>query len=221
MLRLYHVPLSPFCRKVRLVLAEKKMDVELIEERYWEQSTEFLRRNPAGKVPILRHEGALLTESTPICEYIEESNPEPSLIPKDAKARYEMRRLVSWFDDKFHHEVTSNLLYERVNKKVSGQGFPDSKNIKEGARKIKYHLDYMAWLLEHRRWLAGDTMTLADFAAAAHLSSLDYISDVDWNRSSVVKDWYAKIKSRPAFRNILSDQVSGFPPPRHYNDLDF
>ena len=221
MLRLYHVPLSPFCRKVRLVLAEKKMDVELIEERYWEQSTEFLRRNPAGKVPILRHEGALLTESTPICEYIEELNPEPSLIPKDAKARYEMRRLVSWFDDKFHHEVTSNLLYERVNKKVSGQGFPDSKNIKEGARKIKYHLDYMAWLLEHRRWLAGDTMTLADFAAAAHLSSLDYISDVDWNRSSVVKDWYAKIKSRPAFRNILSDQMSGFPPPRHYNDLDF
>ena len=221
MLRLYHVPLSPFCRKVRLVLAEKKMDVELIEERYWEQSTEFLRRNPAGKVPILRHEGALLTESTPICEYLEELNPEPSLIPKDAKARYEMRRLVSWFDDKFHHEVTSNLLYERVNKKVSGQGFPDSKNIKEGARKIKYHLDYMAWLLEHRRWLAGDTMTLADFAAAAHLSSLDYISDVDWNRSSVVKDWYAKIKSRPAFRNILSDQVSGFPPPRHYNDLDF
>ena len=221
MLRLYHVPLSPFCRKVRLVLAEKKMDVELIEERYWEQSTEFLRRNPAGKVPILRHEGALLTESTPICEYIEELNPEPSLIPKDAKARYEMRRLVSWFDDKFHQEVTSNLLYERVNKKVSGQGFPDSKNIKEGARKIKYHLDYMAWLLEHRRWLAGYTMTLADFAAAAHLSSLDYISDVDWNRSSVVKDWYAKIKSRPAFRNILSDQVSGFPPPRHYNDLDF
>mgnify|MGYP000677340686 FL=1 len=220
MLRLYHVPLSPFCRKVRLVLAEKKMDVELIEERYWEQSTEFLRRNPAGKVPILRHQGALLTESTPICEYIEELNPEPSLIPNDAEARYEMRRLVSWFDDKFHHEVTSNLLYERVNKKVSGQGFPDSKNIKEGARKIKYHLDYMAWLLEHRRWLAGDTMTLADFAAAAHLSSLDYISDVDWNRSSVVKDWYAKIKSRPAFRNILSDQVSGFPPPRHYNDLD-
>ena len=221
MLRLYHVPLSPFCRKVRLVLAEKKMDVELIEERYWEQSTEFLRRNPAGKVPILRHQGALLTESTPICEYIEELNPEPSLIPNDAEARYEMRRLVSWFDDKFHYEVTSNLLYERVNKKVSGQGFPDSKNIKEGARKIKYHLDYMAWLLEHRRWLAGDTMTLADFAAAAHLSSLDYISDVDWNRSSVVKDWYAKIKSRPAFRNILSDQVSGFPPPRHYNDLDF
>jgi len=79
----------------------------------------------------------------------------------------------------------------------------------------------MAFLLDQRTWLAGDQMTLADFAAAAHLSSLDYISDVDWNRSAVVKDWYAKIKSRPAFRGILADYVSGFPPTRHYSDLDF
>ena len=122
-----------------------------------------------------------------------------------------MRRLVGWFDDKFHAEVTSKLLYERVNKKVMGQGFPDSRNVKAGRKAIKYHLDYMAWLLDHRRWLAGDVMTLADFAAAAHLSALDYISDVDWNRSETVKDWYAKIKSRPAFRGILADQVPGFP----------
>ena len=79
----------------------------------------------------------------------------------------------------------------------------------------------MTWLLDNRRWLAGDAMTLADFAAAAHLSSLDYISDVDWNRSAAVKDWYAKIKSRPAFRSILADTVPGFIPPRHYADLDF
>jgi glutathione S-transferase len=93
--------------------------------------------------------------------------------------------------------------------------------VKAGAKAIKFHLDYMTWLLEQRRWLAGNEMTLADFAAAAHLSSLDYISDVDWNRSETVKDWYAKIKSRPAFRSILADQVSGFPPPPHYADLDF
>jgi len=86
---------------------------------------------------------------------------------------------------------------------------------------VMYHLDYMAALLDQRRWLAGNDMSLADFAAAAQLSCLDYISDVDWNRSEVVKDWYAKIKSRPAFRSLLADQVSGFPPPRHYADLDF
>ena len=221
MFRLYHYPLSPFCRKVRLVLAEKKIEVDLVEERYWEQSSEFLRRNPAGKVPILRVDGKTMTESTPICEYLDEMHPEPKLIPSDPQHRYEVRRLVAWFDDKFHTEVTTNLLYERVHKKVTGQGFPDSKNVKAGAKTIKFHLDYMNWLLEHRRWLAGDTMTMADFAAAAQLSTLDYISDVDWNRSSVVKDWYAKIKSRPAFRGILADQIPGFPPPKHYNDLDF
>jgi glutathione S-transferase len=221
MIRLYHVPLSPFCRKVRLTLAEKKLEVELVEERYWEASPDFLRRNPAGKVPILRIDGQHFTESQAICEYLDETVAQPPLLPRDPDARYEVRRLCAWFDDKFHSEVTSKLLYERVNKKIAAQGYPDSKNVKSGASKIKYHLDYMAWLLDQRRWLAGDAMTLADFAGAAHLSSLDYISDVDWNRHAVIKDWYAKIKSRPSFRTLLADQVPGFPPPAHYADLDF
>ncbi|TCP60339.1 glutathione S-transferase [Rhodovulum bhavnagarense] len=219
--RLYHVPLSPFCRKVRLVLGEKRIEVELVEERYWERAPDFLRRNPAAKVPVLRMDGRTMAESHAICEYIEEVHPDPRLMPASAGERYEVRRLTGWFDDKFHSEVTSKLLYERVNKKVSGQGYPDSRNVKAGAQAIKYHLDYMGWLLDQRRWLAGDTMTLADFTAAAHLSSLDYISDVDWNRNANVKDWYAKIKSRPAFRSILADQVPGFPPPAHYANLDF
>lgn len=219
--RLFHLPLSPFCRKVRLTLAEKRIEVELIEERYWEPTPDFLRRNPAGKVPVLRLEGKMMSESQAICEYLDEKFPDPPLLPKTLEGRYEVRRLCAWFDDKFHHEVTSKLLYERVNKKLMKQGYPDSKNVKMGAQRIKFHLDYMAWLLDQRRWLAGDAMTLADFTAAAHLSSLDYISDVDWNRSPVVKDWYAKIKSRPAFRTLLVDQVPGFPQPPHYSDLDF
>ncbi|SEM60310.1 glutathione S-transferase [Gemmobacter aquatilis] len=219
--RLYHFPLSPFCRKVRLTLAEKRIEVELVEERYWEQSPDFLRRNPAGKVPVLRMDTRVMSESQAICEYLEEAYPAPALMPRDPDSRYEVRRLCNWFDDKFHSEVTSKLLYERVNKKVMAAGYPDSKNVKSGANRIKYHLDYMAWLLDQRRWLAGDTMTLADFAAAAHLSCLDYISDVDWNRHAVVKDWYVKLKSRPSFRALLADQVPGFPPPGHYADLDF
>jgi glutathione S-transferase len=221
MTRLYHVPLSPFCRKVRLVMAEKRIEVELVEERYWERDPDFLRRNPAGKVPVLRMNGRAMAESQAIVEYLEEVHPEPPLMPRSPEGRYEVRRLCAWFDDKFHAEVTANLLYERVNKKITREGFPDSKAVKAGAKAIKYHLDYMHWLLDQRRWLAGDTMTLADFAAAAHISALDYISDVDWHRSENVRDWYAKIKSRPAFRGILADQVPGFPPPTHYADLDF
>ena len=218
--RLYHFPLSPACRKVRLSLGEKKIEVELVEERYWEKGKEFLRRNPAGKVPILQMGTRTMAESAAICEYLEETNPEPPLMPKRAEGRYEVRRLVGWFDDKFFNEVTRNLLYERVHKKIMGLS-PESRNIKEGARAIKYHLDYMGWLLDQRRWLAGDVMTLADFAAAAHLSSLDYVSDVDWNRNANVHEWYSKIKSRPAFRSLLADNLPGFPAPAHYADLDF
>ena len=221
MIRLYHVPLSPYCRKVRLSLAEKKLEVELVEERYWERDPDFMRRNPAGKVPILRIDGLTLTESAAICEYLEERHPEPPLMPKDPAGRHEVRRLVGWFDDKFHNEVTSKLLYERVNKKITKEGYPDSSNVKSGARAIKFHLDYIGSLLDERRWLAGGELTLADFAAAAHLSALDYISDVDWDRNETVRDWYAKIKSRPAFRSLLADAVPGFPPPAHYADLDF
>lgn len=219
--RLYHFPLSPFSRKVRLSLAEKRIEVELVEERYWEQGPDFLLRNPAGKVPVFKMGSRTMAESGAICEYLEEAYPTPALLPKDPDARYEARRLVAWFDDKFHTEVTAKLLGERVFRKVMGTGYPDSANVKAGSKAIKFHLDYMNRLLDQRRWLAGNEMTLADFSAAAQLSCLDYISDVDWNRSEVVKDWYAKIKSRPAFRSLLADNVSGFPQPAHYADLDF
>ena len=193
MARLYHIAMSPYCRKVRLILAEKRIECELIEERYWERDPSFLRRNPAAKVPVLEIDGKIMSESAAICEYLEEKYPNPSLMPVDIHQRYEVRRLVGWFDDKFHRDVTSKLVYERVTKKIMGQGYPDSKNVKDGAKKIKYHLDYIAWLLEQRSWLAGDLMSLADFAAAAHLSALDYISDVDWHRSKALKDWYATV----------------------------
>lgn len=221
MIKLYHVPLSPFCRKVRLCLAEKRLEVDLVEERYWERDPDFMRRNPAGKVPAIRIDGLTLSESAAICEYLEEVYPTPALMPMDPRERAEVRRLVGWFDDGFFREVTVRVLYERVNKKLTGEGHPDSRNVKMGLQRIKDHLDYMGHLLESRRWLAGDAMTLADFAAAAHLSALDYTSDVDWHRNAAVKDWYAKIKSRPAFRGLLADQVAGFIPPAHYADLDF
>ena len=221
MTRLYHFALSPFCRKVRLTLAEKKIDVELVDERYWQPTNEFLRRNPAGQVPVLKIDGMMLAESTAICEYVDETVSEPPLMPRDPKDRAEVRRMVGWFDTKFHNEVTANLLYERVHKKIMRGGYPDGRAVKIGATRIKYHIDYLTWLLDHRRWLAGDRLSLADLAAAAHFSCLDYISDVDWNRSEVVKDWYAKIKSRPSFRSILADQIPGFIPPPHYTNLDF
>ncbi|HEU0223745.1 MAG TPA: glutathione S-transferase family protein [Paracoccaceae bacterium] len=221
MQRLYHQKLSPFCRKVRLVLAEKRIEVALVEERYWERRIDFLRLNPAGQVPVLEIDGLTLCDSAAIVEYLEETRPDPPLLPKEPAARAEARRLAAYFDDKFHHEVTANLLYERVNKRLMRSGHPDSTRIKAGSQAIKYHLDYIGWLAENRRWLAGNQLTVADFAAAAQLSCLDYVGDVDWARVPSAKDWYARIKSRPSFRPLLADSLPGFIAPPHYADLDF
>jgi glutathione S-transferase len=222
MRRLYHMPLSPQSRKIRLVLGEKKLEAELIEERVWERRLDFLRLNPAGDVPVLvERDGRTLADSAAIFEYLEETGPEPRLLPSDPIDRAEARRLVGWFDGKFNAEVTENLVAERALKRLARTGHPDSARVKAGARAIKTHLEYVGWLVERRHWLAGEALTVADFAAAAHLSCLDYIGDVPWEVSDAAKEWYARVKSRPCFRPLLSDHLPGFSPPAHYADLDF
>jgi glutathione S-transferase len=219
--RLYHQKLSPFCRKLRLALAEKRIEVALVEERYWERRIDFLRLNPAGQVPVLEIDGLVLADSTVIVEYLEETRADHPLLPRDPPERAEARRIAAYFDGKFHHEVTVNLLHERVMKRLMRAGTPDSQKIKAGLQAIKYHLDYVDWLSEHRRWLAGNSFSLADLAAAAQFSCLDYTGDVDWTRAPNAKEWYARIKSRPSFRPLLSDSLPGFVAPPHYADLDF
>lgn len=219
---LYHLPLSPYARKVRLVLSEKRIPFELRVERVWERREEFLSLNPACTVPVLEEEnGLVLADSYAICEYLDEAYPDLPLLGRTLGERAEVRRLVAWFDGKFAREVTENLLYEKQMKRLLGRGNPDAAAIRAGYANLKPHLDYLGWLAETRLWLAGNSLSLADLAAAAHLSALDYIGDLDWSLNESARDWYARVKSRPAFRPLLADRVSGVNPPVHYADLDF
>ncbi len=86
---------------------------------------------------------------------------------------------------------------------------------------MRYHLKYIGWLLQRREWLAGNRMSYADLAAAAHLSCADYLGDVPWTEDEAAHAWYARIKSRPSFRPILNDRVPGMAPAAHYADPDF
>lgn len=219
---LYHLPLSPFCRKVRIVLAEKSLDFTLETEKVWERRPHFLNMNPAGQVPVLQDlNGTIVVDSRVICEYLEEAYPEHILIGKTPTQKAETRRLIAWFDEKFDRDVTRNLLFERTLKRQLGHGGPDSAALRVGSQNIHIHLEYITWLSDRRNWLAGDHFSLADIAAASHLSCLDYLSVVPWEKHPGAKDWYARIKSRPSFRPLLRDMVPGIQMPSHYADLDF
>ena len=206
------------------MLAEKSLDHVLVIEPVWDRRREFLSMNPAGDVPVLiEPEGTSLTHSQVIAEYLEETYPDEdrTLLGKTPLDRAEVRRLVAWFDEKFNREVTDLLVGERVIKRLTKQGQPNSAALRAGLSNIKYHLEYIAFLTDRRRWLAGESFSLADIAAAAHLSCIDYLGDVPWTDYAAAQDWYRRVKCRPSVRPLLSDLVPGVSPPSHYKDLDF
>ena len=207
---------------VRIFLAEKGLEFELRSEKFWERREAFLRLNPAGEVPVLIDaDGTTLSGGRVIVEYLDEVYAEPPLIGKDPIDRAEVRRLIDWFDLKFHREVGAHLVEQKILNRFLGLGTPDAAAIRAGLKNIHVHLSYIAWLAERRRWLAGDYMSLADIIAAAHISSVDYLGDIPWEDHPGAKDWYARFKSRPSMRGILADHISGVRPPAYYADLDF
>jgi glutathione S-transferase len=230
MLTLYHHPFCPFSRFIRLALSEMGEEAELVEERPWERRKEFLALNPAGTTPVLVDEGGLAVPGAAlIAEYLDETRgakfDERRLLPEDRINRIEVRRLASWFNEKFSEEVSSLLVKERIFKRImtnaEGGGPPDSDAMRAARHNIRYHLAYIDWLLRTRHWLAGEQLSYADLAAAGHLSVVDYLGDVPWDGQETAKQWYARIKSRPSFRPLLGETVKGVPPAASYADLDF
>jgi glutathione S-transferase len=230
MLTLFHHPLCPHSRYVRLILGEYGIAARELEERFWERREEFMLLNPAGELPVLVADGEpAIPGAAIIAEYIEETrarDPErEGLMPERPGERVEVRRLASWFNDKFHAEVSGPLVTERVFKRhmtrEQGGGPPDTEVLRAARHNIRYHLAYLGWLVRTRDWLTGERLTLADLAAAAHLSAADYLGEVPWTDDEAAKSWYARVKSRPAFRPILADVLAGVPPAPHYADLDF
>ena len=233
---LTHFRLCPFSRSIRIALAELGQETALIEERPWEGRPQFLAMNPAGELPILEMEnGLMLCGAYAISEYLgaygigdhdhHPSSMGPShLFPGLQDEQAEVRRLVDWFHRKFDREVTRELLHEKVYARLKPGGeshAPDAEVMRAIRANLRHHLKYLNFLADQREWLAGDTLSYADMAAAAHVSSIDYLGEISWSDVPRAKAWYARIKSRRSLRAILADRVPGQPPPAHYVDLDF
>ena len=221
MVLLIHHPVSPAGRKIRLQMAEKKMLFILREEEPWKMSDDVYKLNPAGELPVFLSDGNIIAGNYAISEYLEEASPDVPMIFGDTKQKDEIRRLVDWFDNKFFREVYRNIVYEKVHKRFANGLAPDSKILKMGLNNLMYHLEYIEWLLDRRQYLAADTVSLADLSAAAELSIIDYLGSVPWDEFKTAKLWYSKMKSRPAFKDILKDNIRGILPAKHYTNLDF
>lgn len=219
---LFHLPLDPFSRAVRILLREKKLDFELAYERIWDERDDFFSLNPSGEIPVfVDQNGTVISSFYAIIEYLEETYLENTFFPKSPVAKIEVRRLIDWFNGKFNHEVTHKLVFEKVYKRHMTKEGPDPKNLREAQYNIHAHMDYICYLIDRRKWLAGEDLTVADFVAAAHLSCLDFFETVPWEKYEEAKDWYMRIKSRPSFRALLSDSVPGHTAAKHYANLDF
>jgi glutathione S-transferase len=230
MLTLFHHPLFAGCRFVRLVFGEYGEELALIEERPWQRRKEFLALNPAGTLPVLLAEGDVpVVGAAVIAEYVDETRGvlkrDRRLFAEDPMQRAEIRRLVDWFLTKTDGDVTRHLVRERALKPLmsgaQGGGSPDSAAIRAARANIRQHMKYLNWLAGSRNWLAGDRLTYADMAAAATVSTLDYLGEVPWQDYGSARDWYQRVKSRPSFRPLLADRMRGLSPVSHYADLDF
>lgn len=230
MLTLFHHPFCPQSRFARLALGEYGLEPQLVEERVWERRESFLILNPACTTPVLVEEGQpAIPGAQVIAEYLDETRGEHlrdhRLLPREQGPRIEVRRLMAWFLDKFHIEVSAPLVNERFYKRYmtmdQGGGPPNTDVMRAARANIRYHLAYIGWLASNRDWLAGERLSYADLAAAAHLSTIDYLGDVPWNEDEAAKNWYARVKSRPSFRTILADMAPGLPPSNTYANLDF
>jgi glutathione S-transferase len=225
--KLYHFVLDPYSRRVRLSLAEYGEQCQLADERPWMPSQTVVDLNPSGLLPVLVEDSGLaISGIEALSEYLEETRMgKLRLLPGNAYARAEIRRLVAWFDVKFYTEVSEPLLTEKVIKRFldynKGGGAPDMARVRHAKSMLKPHLDYVAFLAEERSWLAGEELSIADLAAAAHISAIDYLGDIDWVEYPVAKSWYQRIKSRPSFRALLPDMLPAMPPSATYADLDF
>ena len=222
---LHHFTLDPFSRTVRLALGEKRLAYAEQVVRYWERPDALGGLNPSGLPPVLvdgrGRDAVVVCETRAILEHLEERHPSPALLPADPAARAEARRLLGWFERKFDYEVNGLLLHEKMEKRLLGLGAPELAALRAGREALRAHLAMLEELLGRRHWLAGAELSLADLAAAAHLSVIDYVGEAPWDDFPHTRGWYARLKSRPSFRPLLTDRQPGLSPAAHYDDLDF
>lgn len=167
---------SPFVRKVRVVLAEKRIDYDFVIDMPSDPATRVPEFNPLGKVPVLiTDDGVRLFDSPVIVEYLDSISPVARLIPEPARQRILVRRLEALSDGMLDAAV---LLVQEGRRPAELRS--DAVIARQRA-KIDRALDFAATDLGEKTWCCGEAYSLADIALGCALGFLDFrFRDIDW-----------------------------------------
>jgi glutathione S-transferase len=196
MLKLVGTPTSPFTRKARVVLLEKRIEFEFVVDAPGSEGTRVPELNPLGKVPVLViDEDTALFDSRVIVEYLDSASPVQRLIPEETRPRIQVRRWEALADGCLDAAVA--VVYERR------RANPDAAWIARQQGKVTRAVDAMAVDLGSRAWCTGDFFNLADVAVGCALGFLDLrLPEAGWraHHPNLVK-LHEKLEQRPSFRD--------------------
>ena|SRR5262245_35737162 len=199
-MKLYMNPTSPNVRRVRLTAAvlglqleEKNLDLAKGEQK----RPEFLAFNPNGAVPTLVDGDFVLTESRAIMQYLASRKPESGLLPHDERARADVTRWQFWDSSHFSPQL-GMLTFQRVLKPMMGMGEPDAGKVEEALTNFRRLAAVLNKRLDGKRYVVGDSMTLADLTLA---SSLMYAkqAEVPLAEFPNIQGWFSRISSMNAW----------------------
>ncbi len=225
---LYYDVSCPFCRQIRILMEENSLSFKLLRfNRYKseeENTKNYFSHNFTGKNPLI---GIKLNNTDMVYAYgiwhcINLVNiKQTGLIPIDFKQKILTNNILTLINTNFYDEVVSKIIYEKIIKYFISKAVPNSILLNQSRKNLEKYLKVFTQLVNVNTKITSEDLSLSDIALFSHLSILDYINEINWSDNFLLKEWYLILKSKPSFRSILNDFISGFAPSHTYKSLDF
>ena len=206
------VPVSPFVRKVMLVLEFKRLEYTLDPASPLNLPDGFRRISPLGKIPGYVDDQLEISDSTVICEYLEDRYPEPALYPRDPAVRARVRWLEEYADTKLLEVLGPPLFFERLVKPLFLKQPTDearvAANIETGIPPV---LDYVESITPEAGWLIDDQFSIADIAVPSFFVNARMVNyEVDAARWPKLAAYLARAFAHPAWAQRLVSEAAMF-----------
>lgn len=201
-MKVYGALISPFARKVALVLAEKGIAFSFAPGGPGNVTPEFVAASPFGKIPAIDDDGYTLSDSTAIAVYLDARTPDPALIPTDAQGRGR----AMWFDefaDTVYGAAGLKILFNRlVGPRLLKVGGDEALAL-QGEAELPRCLDYIESVAPESGWMLGEAFTLADISVASMLRTMAYVGKgPDAQGYPKTAAWYDRVTARPAWQLV-------------------